>query len=266
MSNFLLSFLLFISYTILSLHSQVHDICWFSPDGGNTTYDLTPLSKMGKLHATDESNSHFKYYFTICQNLTGDPCNPDLDKGTGCIQWTDNQCTHRLSAWTADPPFVDFAVNSSFPDQGVLVEFANGELCYSEAGRNHPYRTQFIFLCDKNERFKTMPVHQNEHETCLFELTMKSYYACAGYDPHAQETGTGLSMGYIVIILFFTAIALILVLYYIFRNKKQGLGYKFYASTFEIMYTILDIHVCWVQSICVMDCKQSPKKETRRNT
>eukprot|EP00483_Globobulimina_turgida_P006708 UN06718 len=130
------SLLILILYEILSIKSDEIS-CQFTIDP-NTTYDLSELSKMGRLQTTDATNTALTYYFSVCRNLTGAVCTEQYP-GIGCAQqWTDGVCSLWLGGWDANPNVN--IVNASFPGRGITVEFDNGEECYKELGRIYPYK------------------------------------------------------------------------------------------------------------------------------
>eukprot|EP00483_Globobulimina_turgida_P000372 UN00372 len=212
------SLLILILYEILSIKSDEIS-CQFTVDL-NTTYDLSELSKMGRLQTTDVTNTALTYYFSVCRNLTGDVCTEQYP-GIGCAQqWTDGSCSLWLGGWDANPTVN--IVNMSFPGRGITVEFDNGEECYKEIGRIYPYKTRFIFLCDKQTKFRALPAFVNEHDKCLYEIPIHSNAACAGYKPSGGggSSSSSMSVGLVIIIIFFVAIICGLILYYVVLGIK----------------------------------------------
>ena len=133
--------------------------------------------------------------------------------------------TYWLGAWNNFPSEVEL-VNQSEPNQGFSVQFENGEECYSERERKFPYKIEFIFLCDTSTKFKAEPAYQNEHDQCLYEITVKSEYACSGDVPNDGSGDDGFSMGYVAIICFFSAILMGLIAYYVvlgIKSKNWGM-------------------------------------------
>eukprot|EP01084_Bolivina_argentea_P127901 226145_1 len=248
----MLTLLLLILFETISLKSQEIG-CTFTPDGTNITYDLSGLSHMGRLKTTDESNTALTYYFSICRNLTGDVCTEQYP-GIGCAQqWTDGKCSYWLSAWEPSMAHVRI-LNSSNPYDGITVEFDNGEKCKSSFGVIKPYKTLFVFVCDPSTKYSPQPAHVDQGDSCLYEIIIKSRFACAGDTP---DTGTNssFSIGFVIIIAFFGAIIIGLILYYILLGiKTKNWGTESMAPPLNVcryfwVYTCVGckVSIIWVR-------------------
>merc|ERR1719245_1765863 len=189
---------------------------------------------MGKIHAEDKDSPSLSYYFTICSNITGNVCTA-TDPGVGCAQqWTDDSCTHWLGEWNNDEAIVEVA-NKTDPDQGIIIRFANGEECYKKHNDIYPYQAEFTFICDKTTKFTALPVSQDTINQCVYEFLIRSYFACPGFIPNGDDNSDGFSMGFIAIILFFSAIFLGLVLYYVILGiKSKNWGKQSLAPPFNL--------------------------------
>lgn len=102
----------------------------------------------------------------------------------------------------------------------IYIESGEGQgnVCHDK-GKKIYYQTQFMFQCDKTTKFKADYVTQSDYDTCIYEVHIRTGYACPGYTPApgpaSSSSTSSFSMGYVAIICFFSAIILGLLIYYI---------------------------------------------------
>jgi len=182
---------------------------------GENYWDLSPLKKDPS--GWPGTDSSFTYSLNFCADVSSDPgCS--AVKG-GLCQFRENPTNfeHSLASWTS--PGVTWELLNNDPKQGLAIAFTNGDVCMSN-GKPLPRYVYLNLICDPtagNGGAYTITVSSNP--ACTYTIPFRTALACPGPIP---KPVTGLSGGWIFLIIFVVFIPVYCVFGCIYNRKKKG--------------------------------------------
>jgi len=202
-----MGFGLLLGFTLASLCSAVCH--WESPDG--TYFDLSPLTlKNGDY--TGSNNDH-AYTMNVCgTSHAGGACTSE--HATIC-QWSKGdpkQFVANLGSMNKSPAPVFALIDATDPKKGLSMTFMNGDQCGTNKAKAIVY-----FPCAS----QTSTQFTVTEGGCIYNLMLPALEGCPTDKP-APEKASGLSGGWIFIIIVACCVPTYLAMGILYNTKRRG--------------------------------------------
>jgi len=182
-------------------------------------WDLTPLRNSP--NGWEGSDVDYTYYLNFCAEVESKAECATSDKQGGLCQYRKTgEFMHSISSWSYPPENLPvWQPLDGSPSNGLLIIFSNGDVC-AYNGHAYPRDLNLRLICDPNAGTGgayTITVSANP--PCTYTLQFRTAVACPGPIP---KSVTGLSGGWIFIIILIVVIPVYCVLGCIYNRKRKG--------------------------------------------
>eukprot|EP01107_Rhizomastix_libera_P006371 TRINITY_DN20494_c0_g1_i1.p2 TRINITY_DN20494_c0_g1~~TRINITY_DN20494_c0_g1_i1.p2 ORF type:complete len:240 (-),score=62.66 TRINITY_DN20494_c0_g1_i1:832-1551(-) len=182
--------------------TSVQTDCTYEVNGWK--YDFSRISSTDITY--DDENNSESYYIRLCDKVEGISCNG----GSVCVQFK-NMKTSKGKLTTA-------ATTGGEDGKGLKVSYSQGDECSD----GKKWSSQVTLVCDQSVLGNGEVTNAvNDFGTCLTTVTMKSKYACANKSSKSASAKKGLSTGSVILIIFFSCVAVYIVAGCVFNYKKN---------------------------------------------
>jgi len=217
LSNVKLSVYLFVLLCCSVRALEQDDVpCTFT--SGEDYWDLSPLKNSP--NGWPASDASYTYSLNFCAEVTSSTECTAVQGGFCQFRTTTNAFEHSLSSWTlaGSAPVLWEPLNGD-PTQGLAIVFSNGDVC-AYNGKGYTRYVYLNLICDPTAgKGGSYTVTVSSNPPCTYTVPFRTALACPGPIPKAV---TGLSGGWIFLIIFIVFIPVYCVFGCIYNRKRKG--------------------------------------------
>jgi len=145
--------------------------CTWESDG--YTFDLDSLYTDTDYSSTD---GEYDYSLNVCGVSNEATCNENY--ASLCQYADDGTFMYPLASWVLTPSPVFEFIDDNQPDEGLIVYFNNGDLCYNNDDEYVPRSVSMTFPCDPDSSGDDYDIFNDGIDPCVYNLTFPTRYAC----------------------------------------------------------------------------------------